>query len=294
MRDCDTGDRSNFLKPQQLLYLLPYLVMYKSIYNDEQNLLAEDQRHLWWQNYGKAKGKNYKGLPQELDTYNLVDITTQPLLNYLVALSFESGTLQFTADTNLNQIYADLLNAVYKRGYEKHGYRLTEGIEKHEFVGILEEIALACWHGNGRTTTVKEIEAHCDNSGAKQILQRFQNSFRENSRASITRLLTAFYFRESGYLRESEKTFEFTHKSFGEYLTAKRIVEEVREIYEALEERKHNYRKGCSERDALVRWASICGASAMDKYLFRFVCDEMRLQNRELAKQWQANALSFD
>ena len=281
------ANRSKFRQPQQLLYLLPYFVMNEDDYNDEQNLLVEDQRHLWWQNYGKAKGKNYADLPEELDTDNLVDITTQPLLNYLVALSFESGDLQFTADTNLNEIYAELLNAVYKRGYEKHGYRLTEGIEKHEFLGILEEIALACWHGNGRTTTVKEIEAHCDNSGAKQILQRFQDSFREDSRASITRLLTAFYFRESGDLRESEKTFEFTHKSFGEYLTAKRIVEEVRDIHEALEERKLNYRKGCSERDALVRWATICGASAMDWYLFSFVCNEMRLQKLEEVRQWQ-------
>jgi uncharacterized protein YjbI with pentapeptide repeats len=279
------ANRSKFREPHQILHILPYFVTEeerkdkRNNYVDEQKLLEEDQRQLWWQSYGKAKGKEYGGLPPELDKSNLIEITAQPLLNYLVALSIERDKLQFSEDTNLNEIYADLLDAVYERGYEKHGYRLTEGIEKDEFIGILEEIGLACWHGDGRTTTVREIETHCENSGLKDILNRFQESFNEDSKASVTRLLTAFYFRESGGVRESEKTFEFTHKSFGEYLTAKRIVLGVRLIHEELEERKINFRKGCDERTALVNWATLCGPSAIDEYLFRFICDEMRLHN---------------
>ncbi|MEQ9237558.1 pentapeptide repeat-containing protein [Coleofasciculus sp. E2-BRE-01] len=285
------ANRSKFRQPRQLLYILPYFVTKKERdrpkYIDDKNFLEKDQRQVWWQSYAKAKGKHYDGLPPELDKDNLVEITAQPLLNYLVALSFERDKLRFSKDTNLNEIYADLLDAVYERGYEKHGYRLTEGIEKYEFIAILEEIALACWHGDGRTTSVKEIEAHCDNSGLRLILDRFQATLQEDSRASITRLLTAFYFRESGEVRDREKTFEFTHKSFGEYLTAKRIVEGVRLIHEDLEERNKNFRKGCDERDALVRWATLCGLSAMDEYLFQFVCDEMRLQDLSEVRDWQ-------
>ncbi|MEM9275957.1 MAG: pentapeptide repeat-containing protein [Cyanobacteria bacterium P01_F01_bin.143] len=278
--------------PHQLLYLLPYFLKdyEQKKYIDEENILQEDQRQNWWINYGKAKGKNYDGLPGELDQENLVDITTQPLLNYLIALSFERDILQFTADTNLNEIYGDLLEAVYERGYEKHGHRRLEGISLEEFIGILEEIALSCWHGNGRTTTVREIETHCSKSGLNQILVRFQNSFEQDSSACITRLLAAFYFRESGGIRDQEKTFEFTHKSFGEYLTAKRIVEEVRYIYEDLEARKKNFRKGCDEIDALVSWAELCGPSAMSKYLFNFVWDEIELiyaEKPELVRNWK-------
>ncbi|MDJ0795398.1 MAG: pentapeptide repeat-containing protein [Calothrix sp. MO_167.B12] len=275
------ANRTKFRKPHQILHILPYLVQEEEIKNgnyiDEKKLLEIDQRQIWWQRYGKAKGKRYKGLPQDLDTDNLLEITVQPLLNYLVALSCERNRLRFTQDSNLNEIYADLLDAVYERGYEKHGYRLTEGITKDEFIGVLEEIALACWHGDGRTTTVREIEEHCDNSGMREILNRFQDSFNEDSKASITRLLTAFYFRESGGVRDTEKTFEFTHKSFGEYLAAKRIVQGLQLIHEDLEERKKNFRKGCDERTALVNWATLCGSSAMDEYLFRFVCDEIRI-----------------
>ncbi|MDY6786060.1 MAG: pentapeptide repeat-containing protein [Cyanobacteriota bacterium] len=287
------ANRSKFRQPHQLLYLLPYFVTEAEKrgeeYNfvDEYHLLNEDRRQLWWQLYGQAKGKLYDGLPPELNRDNLVEITRQPLLNYLIALSIERDKLQFTEDTNLNEIYGDLLEAVYERGYEKHSYRVTEGIEKEEFVGILEEIALACWHGDGRTTTVKEIEAHCENSGMKEILRRFQESFQEDSKACVTRLLTAFYFRESGGIRESEKTFEFTHKSFGEYLTARRIVEELREIHHELEERKKNLRKTYDKRQALIDWAMLCGVSAMDEYLFGFVVDELRLQDVEEVKYWQ-------
>ena len=280
--------------PHQLLYLLPYFLknveQEKDTYIDEENILQEDQRQDWWQNYGKAKGKNYDGLPAELDRDNLVDITAQPLLNYLIALSFERDRLQFTAETNLNEIYADLLEAVYERGYEKHGYLPLEGISIDEFIGILEEIALSCWHGNGRTTTVKEIETHCSKSGLSQVLVNFQKSFEQDSQACITRLLAAFYFRESGGVRDQEKTFEFTHKSFGEYLTAKRIVEEVKNIYEDLEARHKNFRKGCNEIDALVRWAELCGLSPMSEYLFSFVWDEIKLiyaEESELVKNWQ-------
>ncbi len=287
------ANRSKFRKPHQILHLIPYLIQEETErgnYVDKQNLLEQDQRQIWWQYYGKAKGKEYNGLPKDLDKNNLLEVTSQPLLNYLVALSFERNRVKFIEESNLNIIYADLLDAVYERGYEKHGHRSIDGITKDEFLGVLEEIALACWHGDGRTTTVREIEEHCDNSGMREILNRFQESFNEDSKASITRLLTAFYFRESGGVRQTEKTFEFTHKSFGEYLAAKRIVQGLHLIHEDLEERKKNFRKGCDERTALVNWATLCGSSAMDQYLFRFICDEItiiHIQNPLQVADWQ-------
>ena len=284
----------NQRKPEQLLYLLPYYLSKAEIagsaYVDDENLLVEDQRQLWWQNYGKAKRTSYGGLPTELDRDNLVDITAQPLLNYLIALSYERKKIEFTEDTNLNEIYGDLLERVHERGYEKHDYKPLEGIELDEFVGILEEISIACWHGNGRTTTIKEIETRCNISGLEQVLEKFQSSFEQNSKACITRLLAAFYFRESGGLRDKDKTFEFTHKSFGEYLTAKRIIEEVRELHEELETRKKKIRKRFDEMEALVRWAKLCGMSTMDEYLFEFILDEIELiyaKKPELVREWQ-------
>ncbi|MEG4859574.1 pentapeptide repeat-containing protein [Microcoleus sp. K1-B6] len=182
-------------------------------------------------------------------------------------------------ETNLNAVYADLLKAIYERGWAAAQHAAIQGIEEKDFVRILEEIALASWHGNGRTTTVKEIQSHCDNSGLKKLLTLFQRGFQDDSKASITRLLTAFYFRQSGNDSSGEKTFEFTHKSFGEYLTARRIVREVRLIHKKLEDRQTDPDEGWDEREALERWAILCGSSAMDEDLFNFILDEVRLEH---------------
>ena len=291
------ANRGKQSQVHQLLHLLPYFLAGPGgkKYVDKEDLLKNDQRQTWWQNYGRAKGTGYKSLPQELEGENLAEITGQPLLNYLIALSYERGQLKFTKDTNLNEIYDDLLESVYERGYEgtNRQHRAIEEISQIEFVGILEEIALACWHGDGRTTTVKEIEEHCCNSGLKQVLERFQQRFREDPRASITRLLTAFYFRESRERRKHDKTFEFTHKSFGEYLTAKRIVKGLQRIHKELEERKVDFYKDFDEKQALVIWAKLCGPTAIDEYLWQFILDEIKLQDKKLVRQWQLTLCSL-
>ncbi|REJ40154.1 MAG: hypothetical protein DWQ54_17540 [Microcystis flos-aquae TF09] len=283
------SNKNNFKKPRQIITILPYWVGNRDNFSDDDNLLKVDQRHQWWQQYGQAKGKNYAQLPPELSGKNLQEITAQPLLNYLIALTFERGEVQFSQETNLNNIYDNLLKAVYERGYEKNspGHRAIEGITEKDFVLILMEIALSCWHGNGRTTTVIEIKEHCENNGLKNLLKNFQDSFQSDSQGSITRLLTAFYFRESGDLRGSEKTFEFTHKSFGEYLTARRIVDRVKQIHRKLQDSENDYDNGYYPRQALITWATLCGPTAIDEYLFSFVVNQMQLQSPDEVKQWQ-------
>ena len=283
------SNETDFRKEGQILYVLPYFLSEneRKRYVNPQNLLEQDQRQLWWQFYGKASGKNYQGLPPELDQGNLTEITAQPLLNYLVALSVQRGKLKFTEETNLNTVYDDLLKAVYERGWENYKHKAIQGIEEKEFVRILEEIALAAWHGKGRTTTVKEIENHCNNSGLKNILTRFQQGFEEDSKASVTRLLTAFYFRQSGNDNAGDRTFEFTHKSFGEYLIARRIVREVQLIHRKLEDRKNDPDEGYDERQALERWVLLCGSTRMDQYVFDFIQDEVRLQDPSDVGNWQ-------
>jgi uncharacterized protein YjbI with pentapeptide repeats len=276
------ASETDFRKDGQILHVLPYFVPEydRKLYVDAKNLLEQDQRQNWWQNYGALSGSGYTGLPTELDQGNLTEITAQPLLNYLVALSLRRGDLKFSQETNLNAVYADLLKAIYERGWAGHQHTAIEGIDEQDFVRILEEIALAAWHGNGRTTTVQEIEQHCDNSNLKNLLNRFQKGFRDDSKSSITSLLTAFYFRQSGHDNSGDKTFEFTHKSFGEYLTARRIVQEVQYIDYRLQNRYNDPYEDWDERRALHRWALVCAPSAMDEYLFNFVLDEIHLHYR--------------
>ncbi|PSB26199.1 pentapeptide repeat-containing protein [Stenomitos frigidus] len=276
-----------FQREGQILHILPYFVPVheRTQYVDDHKLLADDHRDRWWQNYGIVSGRAYTGLPKELDQGNLIEITGQPLLNYLVALSYGQGRLSISETTNLNEIYTDLLRAIHERGWaSRRQHPSLQGVTLDNFVRILEEVALSSWHGDGRTTTVREIESHCASSDG---LRRLLDIFQEGAQAGVTRLLTAFYFRQSGLQSDGEKTFEFTHKSFGEYLTAKRIVRGIGRIHNEMQSHQQDLDQGWNARQALKHWAMLCGPSLMDEYLFRFLCDEIQLQPRERISQWQ-------
>lgn len=259
---------------------------------DPGGLMENDLRQQWWKNYGALTGKSYAGLPDELNGEDLAEVTAQPLLNYLVALSFARKNLDFTKDINLNLVYADLVAAVHERGYEKYPHISIRHMAFEDFFRVLEEIGLAAWHGDGRTTTVREIQEHCNASGLGVMLDRFQ----EGAKAGVTRLLAAFFFRQYGQRASGDPAFVFTHKSFGEYLAARRIVRAIDRVIRELEHRSRGPDEGWDERDALEHWAQICGPSAITPYLHSFLLNEIRLRSPQDLAQWQgclANLFSY-
>jgi len=289
-------NESEFRRPRQILNLLPYftplsadyknevVVQDEIEYEDPAKLLQRDARQDWWKNYGVLTGKDFEGLPKELNRDDLTEITAQPLLNYLVALSFTRDKVDFTKDINLNSIYEDLVTAVHERGYEKRrAYGPIRHMTLDQFSRVLEEIGLAAWHGDGRTTTVSEIEEHCKASGLGSML----NAFQEGAKAGVTQLLAAFFFRQFGRRTSGDPTFVFTHKSFGEYLAARRMVRAIEKVSRELEDRTSNPDEGWDERDALKYWAQICGPSAMSQYLHTFLLNEVRLRSYTQLGRWQ-------
>ncbi|MCX6681352.1 MAG: pentapeptide repeat-containing protein [Methanothrix sp.] len=288
-------NESEFRRQRQILTLLPYFINKPYDYEgrlvldgvecrDPEELLERDLRQQWWKKYGSLTGRSYKGLPAELGREDLAEVTAQPLLNYLVALSFTREKLDFTKDINLNLIYADLVAGVHERGYDTHRYIHIRHMNLEDFFRVLEEIGLASWHGDGRSTTVREIKEHCNASGLGSMLEKFQ----EGAEEGVTRLLAAFFFRKFGQRSSGDSTFVFTHKSFGEYLTARRIVRAVDRVIRELERRAKSPDEGWDEKDALKHWAQICGPSAITPYLHDFFLNEMKLKTSEELTQWQS------
>jgi hypothetical protein len=284
------GNESEFRKPHQILTLLPYLIENLSLgeesyVRDPHKIREHDQRNDWWQQYGRLTGKGYGGLPQYLQREDLEEITAQPLLNYLVALSYTRGKLDFSQDVNLNQVYEDLVNAVYDRAYEKKRLHVSIGnMEQRDFILILEEVGLAAWHGNGRTTTVREIAEHCQASGLGDLLTKFE----EGARAGVTRLLAAFFFRQHEQRNAAgDQTFVFTHKSFGEYLAAKRIVRAMSRITNERETRANTYEGGWGEQEALKHWAQTTSANPLTSYMFPFIANELLLREQSYVRKIQ-------
>ncbi len=280
-------NQAEFRRPRQILFLLPYSVPAsgrENQYSDPRNLLKTDLRQTWWKNYGELTGLPLRGLPKELSREDLDEISAQPLLNYLLALSFTRKQLDFTRDVNLNAIYADLVTAVFERGYEKRRtYGPIRHMKREDFSRVLEEIGLAAWHGDGRTTTVREIEDHCRASGLGTLLDVFQ----DGAKVGVTRLLAAFFFRQHGERTSGDPTFVFTHKSFGEYLAGKRIGRAIERIIRELRRREESPDEGWDDREALRHWGQICGPSAMTSYLANFLRNEIRLRSLTEIRVWQ-------
>ena len=131
-----------------------------------------------------------------------------------------------------------------------------ERLEYRDFVRIFEDIGLAAWHGDGRRTSVGEIESLCGRSGLREKLPVFEKGAEQGA----VSLLAAFFFRHSGQLSSGERTLGFTHKSFGEYLTARRIVQElVRVVDTELAREPEDRETAWNHQDALVRWVEVTG-----------------------------------
>ena len=257
---------------------------YEYEYKAPNKLFKADQRNQWWTKYGQYTQSNYQSLPEPLKRDDLEEITTQPLLNYLLALSYDRGKLDFSIDITINQIYEDLLSAVHDRGSEGDRQHTTlQGIEYDNFKRILEEIAIATWHGNGPTTTVRQIEERCQATGLIKQLKQFQ----ESAETGVIRLLTAFYFRQSGTDHEGEGTFEFTHKSFSEYLIACRIVRFLPQVHKQLEPNDNNPDDGWNEGEALQRWVMICGPTEADRNMVKLLRNAISQCKKEDCVKWQ-------
>ncbi|MCS3697578.1 pentapeptide repeat-containing protein [Salinibacter ruber] len=287
--------------PTKVFNLIPFVPEGDSDRYEDPDFLAFDEdeepidhRDDWWQKYGEASGSDYdEGMPSRLRRDRLGEITRQPLLNYLVALAYEDDDTDFSEDASLNTLYDQLLDGVYRRDYDfgphpgtKVVSGTTEEMQKEGFVRVLEEIALDAWHGDGRTTTLASIEKRCKREGLIGYFENVQNKLA----TGISQLLAAFYFRKTGQTPQGEATFEFTHKTFAEYLTGRRIVRTVMEIHD---ERQRNEerggRYGLDLEGSLRTWIGACGPSAMDEDLFQFFNDELRIRHKEnnCASDWK-------
>ncbi|MFK8102344.1 MAG: NACHT domain-containing protein, partial [Saprospiraceae bacterium] len=287
---------------EQLLQLVPYFIKKDQLdnYQDEENLLQEDQRTAWWEKFHQLKKiaiSKDKGIPTALRRENLDPITTEPLLNYLVALAWLANPKSFNEDTNLNEIYQQLIIRVYDREYEPSSER-HRVIAADQYFLILEEIAICAWHGGDvRVTTIKKIEEHIAGRGSQKYLEQYKVA----AQGGVSRLLTAFYFKKYGQEKATgEESFEFTHKSFGEYLTARAIVELVQLTHQQIQKfttnQNHRTQEGWDQNRALKEWLLIMGPTSLDENLIQFIGDEIRARAKkstDCAKAWQTTFIGL-
>lgn len=252
------GDNeSRFSRHGKILHLLPY---------------NKTQRKDWWMTYGVKKGKEYEDIPQPLALETLDELTSQPLLNYLVALSYERGKVDFTREPVRVAVYEDLLKQVHERVWSpEDGNVHLKDLDYESFTALLEQVALAAWHGGDtRQAKLGAIRQRLENANRLDCLE----SLATKSEDGLLRLLASFYLGVSGAkLDDPDTEVEFSHKSFGDYLVARHIVAFL-ELMQGERERRIKVRGGgWDEEKCLDEWVERFGSSAMNFDLLNWATD---------------------
>ncbi len=186
----------------------------------------------------------------------------------------------------LNLIYEDFLHKIHERVWGL-GHPVHENIDYNTFASLLQEIAVAAWHsGDARHVTAAAIEKRCSQAGKKNLWEQFEGKARE---CEVPLIMLSFFFRSAHRISSAERRFEFTHKSFSEYLIARRLLELVRDIHEERNRNRDNPGKGWTVPDALLKLIEICGPAPLDFDIFDFVLREAAQDTHspDAVKGWQ-------
>jgi uncharacterized protein YjbI with pentapeptide repeats len=240
------------------------------------SLLDEDQRQAWWEKYAQARGRDngaevYAQLKKRTD---LAPLTAQPLLNYLIAfLAGPAGDLS-ALPNNLGDLYGQLLRRIWERGWEqREQVPALEGVTFEDFAEMLEAVALAAWHAG----TTRSIRAALVEKKLTPAQRSLLGGLEQAGPGGVLRLLLAFFVRPLGR-EEGERTYEFTHQTFAEYLVARRLG---RVIAELTADRGNRLWR---DEQALVRWAEVFGPVQFGRKVWEFFGQELQALSQEVVE----------
>lgn len=259
---------------------------------DDGALARLDQRPAWWRRFDHTGGR-----PEMLRKRNahLDALTEQPLLNWLIAqiLTLE-GTKRAASIDGIHDLYSRLFGNVLdrvNRRSESDALEAIDGLKRNDLEWMLEEVAVAAWHNGGdRTVPFPEVQKRLEDAS----LDRHLACLTTNRDDALTCLLDSFFCRS--HTGQTHRAVEFTHKSFGQFLIAKRMLREVESSHDLLSRRSGR----TSLSACLGDWLALCGPAAMDRALLDFLRSEMASAasgggvTRDIAKWRESLARLFD
>jgi Pentapeptide repeats (8 copies) len=273
---------------ERVRHLLPYRIepdrQQQINWGGQKQLVKNDQRDEWWSKFGIASGDpDMQGMPADIRTDKLDPLTAEPILNGLIAECRKKH--QITPNTNRAQIYEWLLRDVLKRVHDKSGKQHLIEAKEEDIARLLEEVAVTAWHnGDVRATTKTKVLERCEKTEQTDLLHCV---FPDQQKSNVTSLFLAFYFQEAGERQGQDRAFEFSHKSFGEYLLARRIVRFMRTVCNRITDGAWDSEIG------LKHWAELFGPTLMDNDLWTFVKHVMDLESVETVNDWRKTIIKL-
>ncbi len=250
--------------------------------DEEEELFNQDQRKDWWRKYSFFKKGEEKGMPEAIQSTSsdeLIELSSEPLLSYLLARSLDSELNLKTIQQNINLVYKQLVKDVYERVHGKNAlspqYQHLK-IDFDDYLELMEEVAMAAWmSGDSRTVSYADTLKRCSQYGLDSTLARFEGN---NEKGLFSLLISFFFHRPSSENRE--RTFEFTHKTFGEYLAASRVarfgLDLVKNLQHGMKEGENGTEK-YEYDNALGDWLRFCGDAEVSESIMKFLWRELTL-----------------
>lgn len=235
--------------------------------------IFEDLRPKWWEKYGAIRNTDFSFAFDNIsksvaNQESLESLSSEPFLLYLLAYSYEEGMLDFSQTLSINILYDHFIRKIYANSWNSGKRMLTAEITEEEYVHFLRAIGTISWHSGARCFSVSDVNKRLEATNHAYILRKLCSDG-ELFERSIFGLLLLFYF-DSNDTMNSEQTFEFTHKSFGEYLAGVDICESLTRIFSTSNEPLDKLYANLVEE---------FGKQLITEEIFTFAMEQMKLEN---------------
>ncbi|NEQ41585.1 MAG: low-complexity protein, partial [Okeania sp. SIO3I5] len=214
--------------------------------------MGDDIQQQWFQNWqtvvGEEEAEKFREfLCSEQCPKQVQELAREPLLLYLLAAMHRDKQLQVemfaTADVGGAKvlIYEQTLKWVLEKQRVEEGKNLNREITKLESEDLeilLAEAGLCVVQSGREYAAIKMIEDRLVEQGYKELQALIEKARQDEREDGLKNALAAFYLKSAA---GAENSVEFFHKSFGEFLCAKRMVESLEDLTQKTGKRRKTY-----------------------------------------------------
>lgn len=247
-------------------------------FHDPNKLMDKDQRPEFWVKWATAKGLGLD-VPEAVVADALSDLTKEPLLAYLLYFSGFVGDRWKEAAENRNRIYAGIFRQIWERERSKLTRIRLNDLGRDGFEALMQALGLAAWRGGGRTGDEPTFTMVRDIFMQQSLLRRAKDC----GAAELGNVAILFYTRKD---EEGGRGYEILHKSFGEYLTAKGLLNAFIRWGNQVDDQEGDF----GAADFLRRWILLAGPGEITREILVYLRDEVRLKAYETNSNmpWEA------
>ncbi|GGA46728.1 pentapeptide repeat-containing protein [Okeania sp. KiyG1] len=197
------------------------------------------------------------------------ELAREPLLLYLLAAMHRDKQLKVEMFANADvggakvSVYEQALEWVLEKQRVEEGKNINPEITKldpEDLEILLAEAGLCVVQSGGEYAAIKMIEDRLVKQGYKELQALIEKARQDKREDGLKNALAAFYLKSAA---KAENSVEFFHKSFGEFLCAKRMVESLEDLAEKTKTGKRRKTYVVSDEDLEWRVYDLFGYGSL-------------------------------